>query len=202
MISTDQIKELRDKTGVSVMQCKKALEEAGGDMAKATVILHKISKAVAEKKADRVFGAGVIQSYIHSNGSVGAMVELSCETDFVAKNEDFKTLARDIAMHVTATNPEFLKVSDVSEEDKKAATEVFMKEVEGLPDGKASKPENIKAQILEGKLKAYFKEKILLEQNFIKNPEVTIQSLVDSAIQKFGEKTEIARFVRFSVLGR
>jgi elongation factor Ts len=193
MITTEQIKELRDKTGVSVMQCKKALEEAGGDLEKALVILRKISKTVADKKADRVFGAGTIGSYVHTTGTVGALVELVCETDFVSGNADFKTLARDIAMHAAASVPQYLKTSEIKEEDKTAAKEVFAKEVEG-------KPENIKAQILEGKLNAYFKEKILLEQNFIKNPDITIQGLIDSAIQKFGEKIEIARFVRFGVL--
>jgi elongation factor Ts len=196
MITTEQIKELRDRTGVSVMQCKKALEEAAGDMEKAIIILRKISKAVADKKSDRVFGAGIVQSYIHSNGAVGALVELVCETDFVSKNEDFKALARDIAMHATASGAEYLKASEIPEDAKQVATAVFEKEVD------ASKPENIKAQILEGKLKTYFKEKTLLEQDFIKNPEVTIQGLLDSGIQKFGEKIEIARFARFSVLGK
>jgi elongation factor Ts len=195
MITTEQIKALRDKTGVSVMQCKKALEEAGGDMEKALVILRKHSKAAADKKADRVFGAGVVQAYVHSNSTVGALVELVCETDFVANNDDFKALARDIAMHATASGAEYLKATDIPAEAKVAATEVFKGEVEG-------KPENIKAQILEGKLKAYFGEKTLLDQSFIKNPEVTIQGLIDSAIQKFGEKIEVARFVRFSVLSK
>jgi elongation factor Ts len=195
MITTEQIKALRDLTGVSVMQCKKALEEAGGDMEKAQVILRKISKVQADKKADREFGAGVVQAYIHSNGTVGAMVELVCETDFVSKNDDFKTLARDIAMHAAASGAQFLKASEIGEEDQRAAKEVFAAEVEG-------KPENIKAQILEGKLKAYFKEKILLEQDFIKNPEITIQGLIDQGIQKFGEKIEVARFARFSVLSK
>jgi elongation factor Ts len=126
---------------------------------------------------------------------VGAMVELVCETDFVSKNDDFKSLARDIAMHATASGAEYLRATDIPEDAKKAATEVFQKEVEG-------KPENIKAQILEGKLKSYFKDKTLLDQEFIKNPEITIQGLLDSAIQKFGEKIEIAHFVRFSVLGK
>jgi elongation factor Ts len=195
MITTEQIKELRDRTGVSVMQCKKALEEAGGDMEKALIILRKNSKAAADKKADRAFGAGVVAAYIHSNSTVGAMVELVCETDFVSKNDDFKALARDIAMHSTASGAEYLRATDIPEDAKKAATEVFAKEVEG-------KPENIKAQILEGKLKSYFKDKTLLDQEFIKNPEITIQGLLDSAIQKFGEKIEVARFVRFSVLGK
>lgn len=192
MITTEQIKQLRDVTGISVMQCKKALEEAGGDMEKAIIVLKKKSKDIATKKSDRTLGAGVVASYVHSTGTTGAMVILSCETDFVAKNEEFKTLARDIAMHVTASNPEFLKKEDISEEAKNNAKEVFAKEVEG-------KPENMKEKILEGKINAYFADKILLEQPFIKNPETTIAGLITSAIQKFGEKTEIIKFVRFSI---
>src|SRR6185436_8043217 len=106
MITTEQIKELREATGVSVMQCKKALEEAGGDMEKAQIILRKVSKAASEKKQDRTLGAGVVASFIHNNGTVGTLVELLCETDFVARNEEFKSVARDIAMHVAAMNPE------------------------------------------------------------------------------------------------
>jgi elongation factor Ts len=193
MITTEQIKALRDQTGVSVMQCKKALEEAGGDEAKALVILRKKSGELAAKKGDRTFAAGVIQAYIHSNSNVGAMVELNCETDFVANNEGFKTLARDIAMHVAATNPKFLRRDDITEDDKKTAREVFEAEVKG-------KPEAVRNQILEGKLNAYFGVMVLLDQPFIRNPEVTIQGLIDQAIQKFGEKTAIGRFVCFKVL--
>ncbi|MES2216514.1 MAG: elongation factor Ts [Patescibacteria group bacterium] len=193
MITTEQIKALRDQTGVSVMQCKKALEEAGGDDAKALVILRKKSGELAAKKGDRTFGAGTIQSYIHSNGNVGSMVELNCETDFVANNDEFKALARDIAMHVAATNPKFLRREDITEADKKVAREVFEGEVKG-------KPEAVRNQILEGKLNAYFAEMVLVDQPFIRNPEVTIQGLIDAAVQKFGEKTAIARFVCFRVL--
>lgn len=192
MITTEQIKELRDATGVSVMQCKKALEEAGGDMEKAKIILRKISKQSADKKSGRTLGAGVISSYIHGNGSVGTMVELLCETDFVARNENFKLLARDIAMHITALAPEYLKMEDVKEEDKAKAKELFEKELAG-------KPKEIHDKIMEGKLSSYFGEKVLLEQAFIKNPEVSIRALVEQANQKFGERTEIGRFVRFSI---
>ncbi len=191
-ITTEQIKTLRDASGISVMQCRKALEEADGDMEKAKVILQKNSKAAAEKKSDRKLGAGVIQAYVHSNGTVATMVELSCETDFVSGNAEFKALAYDIAMHITALNPEFLKIEDVSEEAKKVATEVFMKEVLG-------KPEAMKAKILEGKLNSYFGERALLEQPFVKNPDLKIKNLLENAVQKFGEKTEITRFVRFAV---
>ncbi len=193
MITTELIKQLRDKTGVSVMQCKKALEEAGGDIEKAIVVLQKNSKATALKKLDRVLGSGIIRAYVHGAGTVAAMIELSCETDFVANNEEFKTLAYEIAMHVAAANPEFLKKEDIGEEAKKTATEVFAEEVKG-------KPEDLKQKILEGKLASYFSERILMEQPFIKNGELKISNLIESAIQKFGEKIEITRFARFSVL--
>jgi elongation factor Ts len=192
MITTEQIKELRDATGVSVMQCKKALEEAGGDMEKAKIILRKISKQSADKKSGRTLGAGVVASYIHGNGSVGTMIELLCETDFVARNDDFKALARDIAMHITALAPEYLKMEEVREEDKTKAKELFEKDLAG-------KPKEMHDKIMEGKLSSYFGEKVLLEQMFIKNPEVNIRALVEQAAQKFGERTEIGRFVRFSI---
>ncbi len=193
MITTDQVKALRDQTGISVMQCKKALEEAGGDMEKAQVILRKKSGELSAKKGDRTFKAGTVQAYIHANGSVGAIVELDCETDFVANNEEFKIMARDIAMHVTATNPKFISSSDVTDADKKTAKSVFEEEVKG-------KPAAMKEKILEGKLNAYFSEMVLLNQPFIKNPDQTVQALIDSAVQKFGEKTAIARFKRFKIL--
>lgn len=193
-ITTETIKKLRDQTGISVMQCKKALEEAEGDMDKALVILKKKSAAIASKKADRALGSGTIAAYIHAGGSVGTMVELSCETDFVSKNEEFKKLAHDIAMHIAATNPEFLSQNDISEDDKKKVTEVFTKEIEG-----SEKPEDIKKKMLEGKLSAYFNEMTLLEQKFIKNPDVTIKGLLEEATQKFGERTEITNFTRFAV---
>ncbi len=192
-ITTEQVKELRDKTGISVMQCKKALEEAGGDMEKATVILRKKGAEIASKKSDRTLGAGTVAAYIHSNGTVGAMVELVSETDFVSKNEEFKTLAYNIAMHVAASKPEFLTTEEIDKTTKKNAAEVFQKEVEG-------KPKEMQAKILEGKLNSYFADKILLEQPFIKNPELTINQLIQNAIQKFGEKIEVAKFTRFSVL--
>lgn len=195
MITTEQIKQLRDQTGVSIMQCKKALEEAGGDFEKAIVILRKKSGDISAKKADRKFGSGTIQAYVHSNGTVATLVELNCETDFVANNDEFKNLARDIAMHVAATNPKFLKKDDITESDKNTAKEVFAEEVKG-------KPEAVREKILEGKLNAYFAEMVLLDQPFIKDNTVTIQGLVDQAVQKFGEKMAVGRFARFKVLER
>lgn len=192
MITTELVKELRDKTGVSIMQCKAALEEASGDIEKAKVILEKKGSVIAENKAGRTLGAGSIQAYVHGTKDVASVVVLSCETDFVAKNEEFIKLAYDIAMHVTATNPEFSSRDEITEKDTKAAKEVFKKETEG-------KPEKLKKQILKGKLDSYFKDKILLEQQFIKDPEKTIQNLIDGATQKFGEKIVISKFERFSV---
>jgi len=191
-ITTELIKQLRDKTGISVMQCKKALEETSGDMEKAVMLLQKKSADIASSKMGRTLHSGVVSSYIHATGTVGTMVELFCDTDFVANNDEFKKLARDIAMHITATNPQFLKTEDIDEHSMDLAKEMFLKEVDG-------KPEEMKAKILEGKLSAYWSERVLLNQAFIKNPELTITNLLQSAVQKFGEKIEIGRFVRFSV---
>ncbi|OGG55150.1 hypothetical protein A3D62_02835 [Candidatus Kaiserbacteria bacterium RIFCSPHIGHO2_02_FULL_49_11] len=191
-ITIEQTKALRDETGVSIMQCKKALEEVGGDIEKAKVLLRKRGSDIAAKKSDRTLGAGAIEAYIHSTKKVGAMVILSCETDFVAKNAEFVTLARDIAMQVVATAPSYCRRENVTQEDTKAAEEIFKGEVSG-------KPAEMQKKILEGKLDAYLKEKILMEQDFIKDPSVTIRALVEGATQKFGEKIEITRFTRFSI---
>ena len=188
----DAIKELRDKTGISVMQCKRALEESGGDMEKALVILRKAAGAAAAKKADRALGAGAIQSYIHGNGAVGVLVELRSETDFVSGNADFMTLARDIAMHVAASSPQYLKREDVPEAALTSAREVFEKEAEG-------KPAEVKEKIVAGKMDSYWSQIVLLEQPFIKEPERTIKDLIEAATQKFGEKIELTRFTRFAM---
>lgn len=190
-ITTDLIKSLRDETGVSVMQCKKALEEAGGDVEKAKIILRKQSSKTASKKADRNLGAGTVACYSHAGGSVGTMVELLCETDFVAKNEDFKALAYNLAMHVAAMAPEYVSADQINEEAKQKAKEIFTDEVK-------DKPENIKEQIIAGKLSAYFSEKTLLDQTFIKNPEQKVSGLIEEAIQKFGERIEVGRIARLA----
>lgn len=192
MITTEQIKELRDATGVSVMQVKKALEDAGGDREKALALLRKKSKDIADKKSDRTLAAGSVAAYVHANGTVGTLVELLAETDFVANNQEFKDLARNIAMHAAATNPEFVHASDISEEVRNKAKELFVDEVKG-------KPEELQQKILDGKLNAYFAERVLLEQPYIKNPDMTVNGLIDQAIQKFGEKIDIGRLARFSI---
>lgn len=178
-------------TGVSVMQCKKALEEADGDIAKAAVILKKHSAAAALKKADRSLAAGAIGSYIH-NGIIGAMVLLSCETDFVARNPEFEELARSLAMQVAATNPAYTTTDEISEDARQTATAVFRKEV-------SDKPEEMQAKILEGKLANYFRDQVLLEQHFIKDESKTVHDLLNEATQKFGERVEVSRFSRLSI---
>ncbi|MBI2613036.1 elongation factor Ts [Candidatus Kaiserbacteria bacterium] len=192
MATTEEIKKLRDETGVSVMQCKKALEEAGGDVEKAKVILRKISATIASKKADRTLAAGVAAAYTHAGGAVVGAVVLGCETDFVSKNQEFQKLAYDIAMHVAAMNPIFRSRDDVTEQDLKAARAVFADEA-------AKVPEAVRAKAIEGKVDSYLKERVLLEQPFVKDPTITIRGLLDSAIQKFGEKVELVRFERLSV---
>lgn len=191
-ITTEQIKELRDTTGVSVMQCKKALEEAGGDMDKAKVILAKLSARAAEKKADRSLGAGTVAAYIHAGGAVGSMVELSCETDFVSKNEEYKELAREIAMQVAAMAPQYISREEVTEDEVAKAKEVFKEEI-------ADKPADMQEKILEGKMDNYLKEKVLLEQAYIKDDKKTINDLLQEGTQKFGEKIAISNIARFAV---
>jgi len=194
MITTEQIKELRELTGISVMQCKKALEEAEGDKEKALLILRKKSGAISEKKGDRELGAGVVESYIHSNKTIGALIELSCETDFVARNEEFITMARDIAMHITATSPQYIDETEITEEVRAKVIDMFKKEVE-----ESGKPADIQTKMMDGKLATYFGERTLLAQAFVKNPDITIKQLIDGGVQKFGEKIVVARFSRFAV---
>lgn len=191
-ITSSQIKELRDKTGISVMQCKKALEEADGDMEKALIILKKKRSEAAEKKSDRELGAGAVGVYAHNTNEVAAMVLLSCETDFVSKNEEFVALAREIAMQVAATDPKYVSRGEVNETAIQKAKEVFQEEVK-------DKPEDMQEKIMEGKLSAYFKDQILLEQPHIKNPDTTIGEMVTGAVQKFGENVTISSISRLSV---
>jgi len=191
-ISSVDIKALRDKTGISVMQCKKSLEEAGGDMEKALIILKKKRSEAADKKADRELGAGTVGSYIHNTKEVATLVLLSCETDFVSKNEEFITLANDIAMHITAMNPKYISQSEVDETAIEKAKEVFAEETK-------DKPAEMQEKIMEGKLNSYFKDQILLEQSFVKNPEITIKEMIEGGVQKFGENISISEVRRVSV---
>ena len=191
-ITTEDIKALRDVTGVSIMQCKKALEEAQGDMEKAKVILRKASAISAAKKADRELGAGVVSAYVHAGGTVLGAVVLACETDFVSKNEEFSKLAYSIAMQVAALAPQFKSREDVKESDLAAAKAVFEGEAANVPEAN-------RAKAIEGKIDSYLRERVLLEQSFVKDPSVTIKELIDQASQKFGEKVVLVRYERLSV---
>jgi elongation factor Ts len=190
-ITSEQVKELRDMTGVSVMQCKAALQEAEGDLKKALLVLSKKSGSIATKKGDRTLGAGVVSAYIHANREIGSMVVLKSETDFVSKNEEFVALGKELALQVAASNPEFVRREDVPAEKLAAIQAMFAKEVEG-------KPANLKETILGGKVDAYLKNIILMEQAYIKDPEKSVTDLITAAVQKFGERIEVERFSRFS----
>ena len=191
-ITSVQLKELRDKTGISVMQCKTALQEANGDMDKAVIILKKKRSEAADKKSDRELGAGAVGAYMHNTNEVAALVMLACETDFVSKNEEFVALAKDIAMHVAATNPTYVSKDELPKEAIEKAKEVFAAEV-------AEKPADMQEKIMAGKLAAYFKDQILLEQDFIKNPDTTISEMVSGAVQKFGENVTVVQISRVSL---
>ena len=192
-ISIDIVKSLRDRTGLSVMQCKKALEEAGGDVDKAEVLLRKRSSEAADKKSDREIGAGAVGQYLHDK-AIGAMVLLSSETDFVSKNPEFEALARELAMQVAATNPQYISSDEIDENAKSAALAVFKEEVRG-------KPEDMQEKILAGKMDSYFRDSVLLNQPYIKDEGKTVKQLIDEASQKFGERIEISKFARFSARG-
>ena len=194
MSSAKEIAELRGKTGAGMLDCKKALDECSGDMEKAIDWLRKTGAAKAAKRADKIAAEGMVTSYIHAGGRIGVLVEVNCETDFVAKNDDFKMLVSDIAMHIAASAPKFVSREEVTTELMDREREVYRDQLKN-----EGKPEEMKAKILEGKLNSYFSEKILLEQKFIKNQDTTIASMLDGAVQKFGEKTEITRFVRFAI---
>ncbi len=195
MVTKEDIKALRDQTGISFMQCRKALEESEGDMEKALLVLQKASGKAALKKADRELGAGVVSSYIHSNKQVGVLVELNCETDFVAKNEEFIKLADDIAMHAAAMSPAFISQEEITEDDRQKMMEVLKAEEANMETS-----EGEQTKTLEEKLDDYFTSRTLLDQAYVKNPEQTVGQLIQSAIQKIGEKIEIGRMVRFGVL--
>jgi elongation factor Ts len=188
------VKELRDKTNAGMMDCKKALTETVGDMEKAVDLLRQKGLAVARKRASRATSEGTIQTYIHAGGKLGVMVEVSCETDFVAKTDDFKDFARDIAMHVAASNPVAIQREEVSAEMVEREKEIYKQQA--LESGK---PEQIVDKIVTGKIDKYFSEVCLLEQSFVKNPDLTVQDLLNEVIAKMGENIAIKRFARFQV---
>lgn len=192
-ISLDQIKALREKTGVSMQSCKKALEDANGNEEKAIEILRKKGEAKAVERSDRATGNGVVASYIHSNNRLGTLVQLGCETDFVARGEDFQALAHDIAMHAAASNPLYINPEDVSPELVEKEREIWKSQL-----AKENKPEKMWEQIMVGKEKKFREELSLMTQPFVKNPEITVDRLVKDAALKLGENVKVVRFQRFS----
>jgi len=193
-VSLDQIKELREATGASMMACKKALEEANGDLTKAIEALRKKGEMKAAERSERSTGQGVVASYIHGNGKLGVLVQLGCETDFVARNEDFVNLARDLAMHVAATNPLTISPDEVSHELVEKEREIWRAQL--LNEGKK---EQMLDKIMEGKEKKFREETSLLKQPFVKDPETTIEQVLVKAVNKMGENIKIVRFSRFSI---
>jgi elongation factor Ts len=193
-ITSQMVKDLRDKTGAGMMDCKKALSENDGDMEKAIDFLRQKGLAVAAKRAGRATSEGVIESYIHAGGKLGVMVELNCETDFVAKTDDFREFARDVAMHVAAANPVSLSRDDVPAEIVERERQIYIQQA--LDSGK---PEAIVEKMVVGKVDRFLSEICLLEQQFVKNPEKSIQDMLTELIGKMGENVSIRRFVRFQV---
>jgi elongation factor Ts len=193
MSALNDISKLREMTGAGMMDCKKALEEANGDFEKAIEVLRKKGAATAAKRADRDAKEGVIVSYIHG-GRIGALVELNSETDFVARNEDFKQLATDIAMHVTAANPEYVSPEDVPAEVVAKEKEIELAQLEG-----SGKPADVIEKILDGKIQKYYSQVCLLKQPFIKDPAVTIEDLINEKTAAIGEKISLRRFARFEL---
>ena len=188
------VKELRQTTGAGMMDCKKALVETNGKMQEAVDYLREKGLAAAAKKAGRIASEGVIESYIHAGGRVGVMVELNCETDFVAKTDGFKTLARDIAMQIAATNPSCVRREEVSPEVLEHERDILR--AQALNEGK---PANIVEKMITGRVDKYYKEVCLMEQTFIKNPDQTITQLVNESISKIGENISVRRFTRYQL---
>jgi elongation factor Ts len=193
-ISASQVKELRERTGAGMMDCKKALVEAGGNMEKAAEILREKGLAAAAKKAGRIAAEGIVESYIHGGGRIGVLVEVNCETDFVAKNEDFRSFVKDIAMQIAAAKPEYIRREDVPAEVLEKEKQILR--AQAVNEGK---PANIVDRMVEGRIEKFFKEVCLLEQPFVKNPDVTIQELLNEKIAKIGENIAIRRFTRYEV---
>jgi elongation factor Ts len=193
-IGATLVKQLRDKTGAGMMDCKHALTECDGDIDKAVDFLRKKGLATAQKRAGRAMTEGTIQSYIHMGGKLGVLVEVNCETDFVAKNEDFLAFAKNIAMHIAASNPLGIRAEDVPEAVINREKEIYS--AQALETGK---PQNVIDKIVEGKLNKFFNDNCLMNQAYVRDPDLTIEDLLNELIAKIGENITIKRFVRFQI---
>ncbi|MCH7781081.1 MAG: translation elongation factor Ts [Acidobacteria bacterium] len=194
-ITAGMVKELREKTGVGMMKCKRALQEVDGDLGAAEKLLRTQGEANAARKADRATGEGLVSCYIHTGGKLGVMIEVNCETDFAARSDDFQTLVRNIALHVAAAAPRFLSRDDVTESDLSEEREIARDQAL-----KAGKPEAIVEKIVTGKMEKFFSLHCLLEQPYVKDPDQTVNELLNEAIGRIGENLQIKRFTRY-VLG-
>jgi elongation factor Ts len=194
MTQLEQIKKLRQQTGAGMTDVKKALEDAGWELEKATTLLRERGALKAAKKADREAREGIIGSYIHHNQRVGVMVELNSETDFVARNEEFHRLAKDIAMHIATANPRYVSIEEVSPEDLEKEKAIYVQQL--LNEGK---PRNIAEKAAEGRLKKFYEEMVLLEQPFVKDDKVKVGELIKAAVARIGENIQVKRFIRFEV---
>jgi len=194
MITAQEVKKLRDRAGAGMMECKKALEESSGDIEKAIKILQKSGSKIADKKCGRDTAEGCIGSYIHSNGKIGVLVEVNCETDFVAKGDEFMELAHNLAMHIAASNPKYVSYDEINPADLENKKKEFMEEVK-----KENKPREIMEKIVEGKVKKYFDEICLLSQPFVKNTDLTVKELITEKIAKTGENIKVNKFIRFEM---
>lgn len=193
-VSASSVKELREKTGAGMLDCKKALEEANGEITKAIELLREKGLAAAANKAGRTATEGVVESYIHAGGRIGVLVEINCETDFVGKTDQFREFARDIAMHIAASNPRYVAREEVPQEELEKEKEIL--KAQALNEGK---PEKIVEKMVEGRIGKYYEEFCLLEQSFIKDPDKTISTLLKEKISTIGENITIRRFVRFEL---
>jgi elongation factor Ts len=193
-ISADMVKQLRDKTGSGIMDCKQALTECEGDLDKAVDLLRKKGLATAAKRAGRAMTEGTITSYIHMGSKLGVLVEVNCETDFVAKNDDFQDFAKNIAMHIAATNPLGIQPEDIPDEIIRKEKEIYRAQTLEL-----GKPDTIVDKIAEGKLNKFIKDSCLLNQPYVRDPQITVGDLLNDLIAKIGENINIKRFVRFQL---
>lgn len=193
-ITAEKVKELRQRTGIGMMECKRALEESDGDMEKAIMILRKKGYARAKDKMDRDTAEGLVGSYIHINGKIGVLIEINCETDFVARNEEFRNLAKNIAMHIAAASPKYISSEDVPVEELEKEKEIIRDQ---FKDSK--KPPEVLEKIVQGKLSKFFQEVCLLEQPFIRDDKISVRDLISSYIAKFGENIRVRRFARFEL---
>lgn len=193
-ISAKQVKELKDKTGIGLMECKKALKETDGDLKEAVNILRKRGLAKAEKKAGRDVKEGRIHSYIHPGGKIGVLVEINCETDFVAKTDDFKEFCKNIAMHIAASDPLAVDRESIDQETVEKEKEIFEEQAK-----EENKPEHIIPRIVEGKVNKFYEENCLLEQDYVKNPDIAVKEYVKQTIARIGENMDVAKFTRYKL---